>query len=234
MGNYRDRCILYHGSEFVIEHPVFGVGKVHNDYGLGFYCTESCEMAKEWAVTDEHDGYANRYELDCRGLKVLNLARRPYNTLHWLSVLVSNRIFDMSGDVIASAAAYLRKHFPVDTSSADVIVGYRADDNYFSFARGFLNGTLSYSQLCRAIRLGGLGLQVVLKSQEAFARIRPLGNERALRAHWLKTRRIREDAARQEFGTILQGGFRPQELYMVNIMQQEITGDDPRLSTVLS
>lgn len=229
-----DRRILYHGSEFVIEHPVFGVGKVHNDYGLGFYCTESCEMAMEWAVSEEHDGYANRYELDFRGLKVLNLAKRPFNTLHWLSVLVSNRIFDMDGDVIASAAEYLRAHFPVDCSSADVIVGHRADDNYFSFARGFLNGTLSYAQLCRAIRLGGLGLQVVLKSRNAFDSIRSLGNERALRADCLKARRQREDAARQAFGEIIRGGFQPKELYMVNIMQQEIAGDDPRLSAVLS
>jgi len=229
-----DRRILYHGSEFVIERPVFGVGKVHNDYGLGFYCTESCEMAKEWAVTEEHDGYANRYEIDFRGLKVLNLTKRPYNTLHWLSVLVENRIFDMDGDVIASAAKYLWTNFPVDTVSVDVIIGYRADDNYFSFARGFLNGTLSYGQLCRAIRLGGLGLQVVLKSQEAFARIRSPGNEKALRSQCLRTRRAREDAARQEFGEIMQGGFQPQELYMVNIMQQEIKGDDPRLSAVLS
>jgi len=234
MENNGDRRILYHGSEFVIERPVFGVGKVHNDYGLGFYCTESCEMAKEWAVTEEHDGYANRYELDFKGLKILNLSRRPYNTLHWLSVLVSNRIFDMDGDVIASAAKYLQRHFPVDTSAADVIVGYRADDNYFSFARGFLNGTLSYAQLCRAIRLGGLGLQVVLKSQKAFSRVRSLGSERALRSRCLKTRRMREYAARQEFGVLMRGGFRPQELYMVNIMQQEITGDDPRLSAVLS
>ena len=234
MENNADRRILYHGSEFVIERPLFGVGKVHNDYGLGFYCTESCEMAKEWAVTEEHDGYANRYEIDLKGLRVLDLSKRPYTTLHWLSILVSNRIFDMDGDVIVSAMKYLRTHFPVDESSADVIIGPRADDNYFSFARGFLNGTLSYSQLCRAIRLGGLGLQVALKSQEAFARVRSLGHERALRSQCLKTRRAREDAARQEFGVIMRGGFQPQELYMVNIMQQEVKGDDPRLSAILS
>ena len=227
------RCILYHGSEFRIVKPEFGIGKVHNDYGLGFYCTESVEMAMEWAVSDEHDGYANRYEIDLEGLKVLNLAEGPYNTLHWLSVLVDNRIFDMDGDVIASAAKYLRTNFPVDCMSADVIIGHRADDNYFSFARGFLNGTLSYAQLCRAIRLGGLGLQVVLKSREAFSRIIPAGSERALRSACLKARRVREDAARQAFGEILRKGFQPNELYMVNIMQQEIKGDDPRLSTVL-
>ena len=228
------RCILYHGSQFVVEHPIFGFGKVHNDYGLGFYCTESCDMAKEWAVSEEHDGYANRYELDLNGLKILDLAKAPFNTLHWLSVLVENRIFDMDGDVIESASAYLHEHFAVDYASADVIIGYRADDNYFSFARGFLNGTLSYGQLCRAIRLGGLGLQYVLKSRRAFAALRPAGCEPALRSVCLKARRNREDAARREFVEIRSKGFERNGLYMVNIMQQEIKGDDPRLSTVLS
>lgn len=28
---------LYHGSEKVIEQPIFGEGKKNNDFGLGFY-----------------------------------------------------------------------------------------------------------------------------------------------------------------------------------------------------
>lgn len=46
------KITLFHGSEKVIEHPVFGAGKKHNDFGLGFYCTESEALAKEWAVSD--------------------------------------------------------------------------------------------------------------------------------------------------------------------------------------
>ena len=38
---------IYHGSPKVIERLVFGEGKVHNDYGRGFYCTEHAELAKE-------------------------------------------------------------------------------------------------------------------------------------------------------------------------------------------
>ena len=38
---------LFHGSPSIIEKPQFGYGKVYNDYGLGFYCTDSLEMAKE-------------------------------------------------------------------------------------------------------------------------------------------------------------------------------------------
>lgn len=32
---------LFHGSEKVIEAPSFGEGKRNNDFGLGFYCTET-------------------------------------------------------------------------------------------------------------------------------------------------------------------------------------------------
>lgn len=64
---------LFHGSPSIIEKPQFGYGKVYNDYGLGFYCTDSLEMAKEWGVAQNRNGYANRYELDCEGLKILDL-----------------------------------------------------------------------------------------------------------------------------------------------------------------
>jgi len=38
---------IFHGSKKIIEKPQFGVGKIHNDYGRGFYCTESLEIAKD-------------------------------------------------------------------------------------------------------------------------------------------------------------------------------------------
>lgn len=40
------RKILYHGSLEIISTPMYGQGKVYNDYGQGFYCTESLELAK--------------------------------------------------------------------------------------------------------------------------------------------------------------------------------------------
>jgi hypothetical protein len=48
---------IYHGSDHIIEQPVFGKGKPFNDYGLGFYCTEHIELAKEWACSADSDGY---------------------------------------------------------------------------------------------------------------------------------------------------------------------------------
>lgn len=41
---------LWHGSSRVIKHPEYGLGKPNNDYGRGFYCTRSVELAKEWGV----------------------------------------------------------------------------------------------------------------------------------------------------------------------------------------
>ena len=45
----KNELIIYHGSENIIEVPEYGKGKPYNDYGLGFYCTEYVELAKEWA-----------------------------------------------------------------------------------------------------------------------------------------------------------------------------------------
>lgn len=49
--------ILYHGSKDIIEKPIYGQGKKYNDYGLGFYCTDNIELAKEWGTSFERSGY---------------------------------------------------------------------------------------------------------------------------------------------------------------------------------
>ena len=38
---------IYHGSANIIKQPAFGAGKLYNDYGRGFYCTEHIELAKQ-------------------------------------------------------------------------------------------------------------------------------------------------------------------------------------------
>lgn len=62
------KLILFHGSPEIIQIPIYGKGKSYNDYGIGFYCTEHLELAKEWACTENTDGYANKYEMDTEGL----------------------------------------------------------------------------------------------------------------------------------------------------------------------
>ena len=148
---------LWHGSSHVIKHPEYGMGKPNNDYGRGFYCTRSIELAKEWACAGLDDGFANRYTLTTDGLTFLDLSQPPYTILNWLALLVENRRFQPTTAVAAQGIEYLRQVFLPDISQADVIVGYRADDSYFSFARTFVNNAISLDQLADAMRLGELG-----------------------------------------------------------------------------
>ena len=133
--------LLYHGSDHIIRQPEFGRGKSYNDYGLGFYCTESAEMAKEWACSGAgKDGYANAYQIDTEGLSELDLLSENYHILNWMAVLLANRIFPLAFPAAQAAREYLLEAFGVDTAGYDLIRGYRADDSYFSFAKDFLNG----------------------------------------------------------------------------------------------
>ena len=196
VGYIMGKLKLYHGSSEIIEKPVFGLGKTYNDYGKGFYCTENLELAKEWACTEGIDGYANQYEFEMEDLKVLNLSSKEYNILHWLALLMTYRKVRLSTPVMRRGAEWLQEHFLIDINEYDVIIGYRADDSYFSFARAFVNNEISLEQLSRAMRLGKLGEQVVLKSQKAFDRIQFLSYEIADNITYYTRRKERDNAAR--------------------------------------
>ena len=220
---------VFHGSEFKIEKPYVGGGKTTNDYGSGFYCTESEDLACEWAVTQKHDGYANKYALDMRGLRVLDLNGDGYCVLHWLAVLLRHRAFDVRYGVATLARPYLMENFAVDISKYDVIRGYRADDSYFSFAQDFLSGTISYPQLTVAMRLGKLGEQIVLKSKEAFARIKFRSAKAATRETWLAVKERRDAAARKDYFDMRKTPYRLEDLSIQKIMEERIGPGDPRL-----
>ena len=95
---------------------------------------DDCIKSKEWACTEGVDGYANQYEIEIYNLRISNLSADEYTILHFL----------------------------VDIDDYDAIIGYRADDSYFSFARAFVNNEISLGQLSHAMRLGKLGEQFVL------------------------------------------------------------------------
>ena len=220
---------LYHGSISIIEKSIFGYGKTYNDYGPGFYCTESLEMAKEWGVSRNQDGYANCYEIECDGLQILNLNAREYCILHWLTILLQNREFDIPSGLALEAKEYLLANFSIDYNNYDVIIGYRADDSYFSFAQDFINGTISYRQLNNAMHLGRLGTQFVLKSKEAFDRIRFVGSEIAESSEWYAKKMIRDKTARREYFDVERNRRQRGDLYITQIMDEEMSPYDTRL-----
>ena len=220
---------LYHGSCNIIENPIFGFGKTYNDYGLGFYCTDSLEMAKEWSVSKDKDGYANCYELECDGLQILNLSSPDYCILNWLAVLLENREFDVPSGLALDAKEYIRSNFAVNYKEYDAIIAYRADDSYFSFAQDFINGTISYRQLNNAMHLGKLGQQFVLKSERAFGRIQFLGYEAAASGEWYAKKVQRDISARREYLDVERNRRQRGDLYIAQIMDEEMKADDPRL-----
>jgi hypothetical protein len=221
--------IIYHGSDHIIKIPEFHGGKPHNDYGYGFYCTEIGDLAKEWAVSEEHDGYANCYELDMDGLRILNL-NHEYSILTWLSILIQNRTLNLDTPLAAEVSRYLRDNFSVDTTMYDLIIGYRADDSYFSFAQDFLSGAISYQQLRKAMYLGELGEQIVLVSRRSFSAIRYIGSEKAFRSEWLVKKTERDRQARAAYLHSDRMRYRRGELYAVTILDEEIKPNDPRLA----
>ncbi len=172
--------IIYHGSKDIIEKPEFGKGNKKNDYGLGFYCTENVELAKEWACSNnETNGYANQYEIDLTDYRILDLREEKYSILNWMALLLKFRTFDVNTPISAQAKEYILENFYVDVGEYDVIIGYRADDSYFSFAKDFINNTISVEQLAEAMRLGELGIQIVLKSEKAFDTVKFISYELA-------------------------------------------------------
>lgn len=228
-----DRKItVYHGSNRIVEVPVFGAGKKNNDFGLGFYCTEDIDLAKEWAVSSLSDGFANRYTLDTEYLNVLNLNSPDYTILNWIAVLVEHRLFSIKTPIARRAKQYLIDHFGINVNAYDLITGYRADDSYFDFAEAFLNNTITVEQLSRAMKLGKLGEQIVLKSQFAFSKIQYEGFEIAEKERYYVLRKARNDDANQAYFDILEEA--EDGLFIQDIMRGGITNDDPRIPRNIS
>ena len=220
--------ILYHGSEKIISKPAFGEGKVYNDYGLGFYCTQNIELAKEWACPTPDDGFANCYELESDGLSILDLQNEKFCTLHWLALLISNRRFDMDTPIMRQGAYYLKTNFLPDISAFDLIKGYRADDSYFSFAQAFLSNQISYAQLQNAMKLGKLGEQIVLKSKKAFDLIKFKNYEIAEGKKYYGFRLNRMEKAKSDFKKSLETSD-ISGLFIRDLILGEVKDDDPRL-----
>ena len=227
--------ILFHGSTQVIEKPDLERGKPNNDYGRGFYCTPDKEMAKEWACKLNEKGYVNQYRLQTDGLRFLNLTDEDHTVLNWIAILLENRSFRLSSPLAERARDYLIEHFSVDTGAFDVITGYRADDSYFQYAENFVENGLSLRGLDRALRLGKLGLQTTLISQKAFGKLTfeeavPV-DEKEYYPRFLE----RDRRARREYRDEVAGEpFRPDDLFILDIIREEMRRDDPRLRRNLS
>ena len=223
----KKELIIYHGSVSIIEKPQHGLGKPNNDYGLGFYCTESLELAKEWAVDENRNGYANKYLLDLSDLKMLDLTKTG-NVLHWITVLLMNRKFDLDSNIAKAGKQFLLEHYSLPIDEYDIVKGYRADDSYFAYADSFLNNTISVRRLKEALRLGKLGEQIVLVSKKAFDNIHYLGYEEADASFYYPLRKTRNEKARKAFLSDRAGGIMKDDIFLNDIIRG-INENDRRL-----
>ena len=162
--------IIYRGSEFIIEKPEYLKGNIHNDYGLGFYCSSNKELAKEWAAKRTGHGFVNKYRIRDDRLNILDLTKAPFNdVLYWVALLMHNR--ELSDDLrnnYPRELKYLEDKYLIDIKKYDIVIGYRADDSYFRFPEAFVRSEITLESLNKIFQAGELGKQCVLISERSF------------------------------------------------------------------
>ncbi len=160
---------VYHGSDHVLQVPVYLGGKADNDYGNGFYTTEYEDRARSWAALNGRPEYSivNEYDLAIDNLRILDL--NDYGILAWIAEVVANRGMNQeAANIVGSRIVEL---YRVDSANADVIKGYRADDSYTQVIEAFLMNQINVMEVKRLFYKGSLGNQIFLKSEKAFQQI---------------------------------------------------------------
>lgn len=144
---------LYHGSKKIIERPTTDMIRYACGLGQGFYLTEDESKAKEYAVSLGQDGYVSSYNLDIDKFNVLDLREDKYSPLNWVGLFAANRSIDATSIEALSAKRYLIENM-APTGDYDIVIGCRCDGIYTRVATDFINGKLSYRNLCRMLNVG--------------------------------------------------------------------------------
>jgi len=142
---------------------------------------------------------------------------------------MNNRNVRISNDVAAQGKRYLLEKFLPDTETADVIIGYRANDSYFAFANAFLNNTISLAQLEKAMYLGKLGDQTMLKSKASFGRIEFIRSEIAEKEIYYPKKIARDREARAAYRKEQESQRLEDSIYLVDILRERWENDDARI-----
>ena len=210
--------ILYYGSKTLFEKPTFGVGNITNDYGLGFYLTPSFDSAKMWAGQYEQNGYVLKFDVDFKNLNILYLNRNTEeDVLKWITILVKHRFDLVSREQYKDTIEWLIRHFDINLEGVDMIIGYRADDAYFRYAKDFVTGDLSIEKLLEAMELGKLGLQYALMSRKALSLPVFLGSTKINKSN--EYRELREKA-QQEYKRLKQTDDRYRNTFIGELMKK--------------
>lgn len=163
---------IYHGSPNKVCIPQFGYGEDKHDYGKGFYTTLDFELACEWAVctSNGENGYVHKYLLDMRELSFL-MINEKYGVLTWLATLAKHRSAANSKKYKLNEQKLIDKYYKKEIEEYDIIIGYRADDSFFKFAKQAIRGEVDISLLEDIMHQGKLGYQIFIQSKKAFSKL---------------------------------------------------------------
>lgn len=193
--------ILYHGNKDKDMIPQYGHGEKNCDYGQGFYTTHDPELGKEWAwasYTAGNVGYLHTYELDKTDLKILDLTE--LDSLHWIAELLTYRTINLEGkEVLQDRIKDFLKKYKLKTSEYDVIIGYRADDSYFTYAEDFVSGLIYKETVENALRYGDLGIQIFIKSKKAFEQLKKVGEPEMVPEVYRRRHKKRKENAELDY-----------------------------------
>ena len=192
---------MYHGSQNIIKKPQFGYGNPYNDYGLGFYTTPYPELAAEWACPKlGGTSYVNRYELNTNNLRILNMDNEPFE--YWITTLIKYRGGRYS-NVVKDRMNKFISMYPFEITDYDVVMGWRANDSYFSFIRDFFGVGLSLENLKTAMKFGELGTQYCLLTKNAYNQIEFIKSDEIDNKRYFELRELRDREARASYNAIM-------------------------------
>lgn len=192
---------IYHGTKDPNLKVDYNYNNKNNDYGKGFYTTSYADLGREWAYasyTRGDKGYLYEYSLDLSDLEVLNLTEK--DSVHWVAELITNRTLNTENkEALRDTIELFKKKYKLDTSHTDVIIGYRADDSYFTYAEDFINGAIYKDTLEAALRNGNLGIQVFIKSEKAFKALKQVGTPVEVPSKYKEYYEKRDKGARNKY-----------------------------------
>ncbi len=197
----KNSVTVYHGTKNPGLIPSFSYDNKNNDYGKGFYTTPDIELGREWAYssyTKGDKGYVYTYEIDISGLNILDLTR--IDSMHWLAELLANRTLNTEyREALQDTINAIIGKYKLNTDKYDIIIGYRANDSYFTYATDFAGGVIYRDTMETALRNGDLGIQVFIKSENAFNRLRQIGDAEPVSEDYARRYKKRDVDAREKY-----------------------------------
>lgn len=199
------------------------------DFGKGFYLTPRENQAREWSVRDGKDGSLSSFLLHIDGLRIINLDPLATPPLCWLAEIIANRVFT---GISSSVSSYIQKNWKIHYQNIDVIMGYTADDQYNSIVLDFVKNQLSYEGLCKALLLGNLGYQYVLRTNKAYDCLEKIGkNKRVFASNTYSFAQTRHKEANVLYDIIKSehNDITSDEIFFSHIVKKNMRPDDKRL-----